>query len=238
MNILQLRTEFSDNGPGTQCLTISEELRKRGHNIFLASSGGYLTDKILNKNFKYFIIKEIAYNKRSFINIFISIFKIYKILKNNEIDIVHAHNAASISLANIASLFIFRRIKFFQSVRGVEMRKSFFWRNWIYKLNNYNALFAVSNYTKRVLQSFGVDSTKIIVTHNGVDTDRFDISKKTIYSEEIRKEFNIPLDSVVIGIIGRQDGTKGHKDLVLAFEKIYHEFKSVYIILVGEGGVG
>ena len=101
------------------------------------------------------------------------------------------------------------------------MRKSFFWRNWIYIINNFNALFAVSNYTKGVLQSFGVDPNKIIVTHNGVDTNRFNISKKKIYSDEIRKEFNIPLDSIVIGIVGRQDGTKGHKDLVLAFEKIY-----------------
>lgn len=235
MNVLQLRTEFSDNGPGTQCLTISEELRKRGHNVFLASSGGYLTTKILDKGFKYFIIKEIAFGKRSFFNVVTSIYKIYKILKNNKIDVVHAHNAASISLANIASLFIFRKIKFFQSVRGVEMRKSFFWRNWIYKLNNYNALFAVSNYTKNVLKSFGVNSNKIIVTHNGVDTLRFNILKKKKYSDEIKKEFNIPSDSVIIGIVGRQDGTKGHKDLVLAFKKLYNIYENVYVVLVGEG---
>ena len=51
MNILQLRTEFSDNGPGTQTLTISTELRSRGYKVVLASSGGHLTEKIINAGF-------------------------------------------------------------------------------------------------------------------------------------------------------------------------------------------
>ena len=29
MNILQLRTEFTDNGPATQALTLAVELRKK-----------------------------------------------------------------------------------------------------------------------------------------------------------------------------------------------------------------
>ena len=56
MNMLQLRGEFFDNGPGTQTITISTELRRRGHKVILCSSGGYLTNKILGLNFKYYII--------------------------------------------------------------------------------------------------------------------------------------------------------------------------------------
>ena len=81
MNILQLRTEFSDNGPGTQTLTISTELRRRGYNVILASSGGHLTKKINDLNFKYYIIPEIAFKKRNPYNTFFVLTKLYKIIK-------------------------------------------------------------------------------------------------------------------------------------------------------------
>lgn len=35
MNILQLRGKFSDNGPGSQTLTISNELKKEDMMLFL-----------------------------------------------------------------------------------------------------------------------------------------------------------------------------------------------------------
>ena len=54
MNILQLRGEFTDNGPGSQTLTIAEELRRRGHNVSFCSSGGKLTDKIKSKKVQLF----------------------------------------------------------------------------------------------------------------------------------------------------------------------------------------
>jgi glycosyltransferase involved in cell wall biosynthesis len=235
MNILQIRGEFSDNGPGTQTLTISTELRKRGHKVVLCSSGGYLTDKINILGFKYYIVPTIAYDKRSFFNIIKSIFSIKRILTENSIDVVHGHNAAVITMVNIASLLAFKKVKCFQSVRGVENRKKFFFRNWIYKINSYKKLFAVSEYTKNKLILFGISDDKIVVTYNGTDLDRFNIDNVAKYNKEIRSEFNIPENAIVIGIIGRQDGHKGHRDLIKAFGKLYKEFPNVYIVLVGEG---
>ena len=101
MNILQLRTEFSDNGPGTQTLTISTELRSRGYKVVLASSGGHLTEKIINAGFQYYIIPEIAFGKRTPLNIIKSILSIRKILIKEKISIIHAHNATSVLLAKI-----------------------------------------------------------------------------------------------------------------------------------------
>ncbi|NVK51724.1 MAG: glycosyltransferase [Flavobacteriaceae bacterium] len=235
MNILQLRGEFSDNGPGTQTVTISTELRKRGHKVILCSSGGYLTEKINALNFKYYIVPEIAFKKRNVKNMIISIFKVRKILIKEDINIVHTHNAASVFIANVAALLAFKKVKFFQSVRGIENRKGKGWRNWIYNIANYNAMFAVSKFTKGKIMEFGVKSDKIVVTYNGVDLNRFDINKKDTYRLEVRKELDIPEDAFVIGIIGRQDGNKGHRDLVQAFELLYKEFPNLYIVLVGEG---
>ena len=135
----------------------------------------------------------------------------------------------------MASLLVFKKVKVFQSVRGVEVRENYGWRNWIYKINKFNALFAVSEFTKNILVSFGVDANKIIVTYNGVDLSRFDLSKKESYNNEIRKEFNIPFDAKIIGIVGRHDGNKGHRHLIHVLKKLYIKYKNLYIILVGEG---
>lgn len=235
MNILQLRSEFSDNGPGTQTLTISEELKLRGYRVVFCSSGGKLTEKILKCGYRYRIIKELALEKRNFLNVIKAIFELSKVLKEEEINIVHTHNAASVFLVKIASLLVFKKVKVFQSVRGVEVRENYGWRNWIYKINRFNALFAVSEFTKNILINFGVDANKIIVTYNGTDLSRFDLSKKESYNNEIRKEFNIPFDAKIIGIVGRQDGNKGHRHLIHVLKKLYIKYKDLYIILVGEG---
>ena len=235
MNILQLRTEFSDNGPGTQTLTISTELRSRGYKVVLASSGGHLTEKIINAGFQYYIIPEIAFGKRTPLNIIKSILSIRKILIKEKISIIHAHNATSVLLANISSFLAFRKVKFFQSVRGVEIRDNYGWRNKIYKLAKYNAMFAVSRFTKNAIVNFGVNPEKVVVTYNGVDLKRFDINKRDSYNLEIRKEFNIPTNAFVIGIVGRQDGIKGHNDLIKTFKRLYDKHPNLYIMLVGGG---
>lgn len=235
MKILQLRGEFSDNGPGSQTLTISNELKKRGHDVVFCSSGGKLTDKIISNGFQYIIIKELSLESRNFMNVVKAIFKLSTIIKEENIEIIHTHNAATVFISNIASVISRRKIKIFQSVRGVEVRPKYQWRNLIYKINRFDALFAVSQFTKDILISFGVNEKKIVVTYNGTDLDRFNINKKEKYKQEIREEFNIPINANIIGIVGRQDGNKGHRLLIESFKKLYAKHNDLYIILVGEG---
>ena len=64
---------------------------------------------------------------------------------------------------------------------------------------------------------------KIVVTYNGTDLNRFDIEKKEIYRKKIRRELEIPEMATVIGIIGKQDGYKGHSDLIRVFSKLFNK---------------
>ena len=178
---------------------------------------------------------ELAYEKRNILNVLKGIIALSRILKSQNIEIVHCHNAATSVMSWIASKVSGIKIKIFQSVRGVEIRSNFFWRNWVYKLKNFNALFAVCEKAKEILIGFGVESEKIIVTYNGTDLNRFDIRKKEAYRKEIRRELDIPLSATVIGIIGKQDGFKGHRDLVKVFSNLFSKYPELYIILVGEG---
>jgi glycosyltransferase involved in cell wall biosynthesis len=235
VNVLQIRSEFSDNGPGTQTLTISNELKRRGINVVLCSSGGQLTEKILEQKFKYYLVPEMAYSRRGIFNVLKSISAIRRILLDENIDVVHGHNAASIFMANVASIFSTKKIAFFQSVRGLEVRKRYFFRNWIYKVIRFDSLFTVSEFTKKKLASFGVPNEKLVVTYNGTDLNRFDISKVAEYKKEIRSEFGVPDDALLVGIIGRQDGYKGHRDLLKVFAELYSSYENLYVMLVGHG---
>lgn len=235
MKVLQLRGSFEDNGPGSQALTIAEELKRRGYEVFFCTGGGVMVDVFKRKDFDVHIIKEMTFERRNLINVLITIFKLRNYLRSGNFDVIHAHNAATLYLAYISYKLCFgiKSIKFFHSCRGVELRKWHQWRNLIY-LRYPAHLFAVCNFTKEKLMSFGVPENKITVTYNGVDRSRFDINRKEQFRIEIRNEFSIPMDAFVVGIIGRMQ-VKGHDLLIQAFSKIYNQYKSLYIVLVGEG---
>ena len=235
MNILQIRGEFSDNGPGSQCLTISIHLKEMGHKVYMMSGGGHLEKKIKQSNIPFIKIPEISFESRNPINVVKAAIKIRKFLKEKDIEIVHGHNAAVVGICNMASIGLTRKIKFFQSCRGTEIRKFYGFRNWIYNIIKFNKIFAVSEYTKNTLMSFGVDSRKIEVTYNGTDLKRFNIKKLDSYRDEIRSQYAIPSDAFVIGIIGRMDGIKGHRDLIKVIDHLSKKHEKVYGFLVGDG---
>ena len=65
---------------------------------------------------------------------------------------------------------------------------------------------------------------------NGVDLQKFDISKKEHWRDEIRKKYNLN-DDIVIGFIGRLDKDKGINELLRAFKNI--EKEDIKLMIVG-----
>lgn len=66
----------------------------------------------------------------------------------------------------------------------------------------------------------------------GVDMQKFDVSKKPEYNEEIRKRHSIPNDATVFGFVGRLSRDKGSQELLKAFGKLDDE--NTYLLLVGK----
>ena len=233
MNILQIRSEFKDNGPGTQTLTLSKQLRERGHKVELMSSGGVLEQIIRRNGFKFYQIKELAFENRSILNVISAVRKVKQIIKKNNIEIIHAHNAASLYISYFAVKSLSINVKLFHSCRGIELRKFYIWRNYIYW--NYPAkVFAVCDWTKRKLMKFGLKENQIIITYNGVDTKRFDNKNREKYRKEIRSELKIPDDAIVVGIIGRVN-VKGHDELIKAHSVLQKKCNNLVTVLVGDG---
>ena len=67
----------------------------------------------------------------------------------------------------------------------------------------------------------------------GVKLDKFDISKKAEYRQQIRAQYKIPEEAFVYGFVGRITRDKGINELFTAFQRIYEENENAYLMLVG-----
>src|SRR5262249_26172071 len=68
-----------------------------------------------------------------------------------------------------------------------------------------------------------------LVVHNGVDTNEF----RPGDGAEVRREFNIPLDHIVVGHLGRVTPWKGQHYLIEAFARIATANPNVSLLIVG-----
>ena len=94
-------------------------------------------------------------------------------------------------------------------------------------------------YVTRKLSSWD----KIVVlrhgSSNGVSVDRFQF-KETQRSQirQLRTKWNLPVDSPVIGFIGRLTRDKGIFELFAAFQQLLNEFPDARLMLIGEAEKG
>lgn len=68
---------------------------------------------------------------------------------------------------------------------------------------------------------------------SGVNTQKFDISRKAFWRTEIRSQYGIPEDAVVYTFIGRITKEKGINELFEASKKLMASQPDVYLLLVG-----
>lgn len=79
-----------------------------------------------------------------------------------------------------------------------------------------------------------IDTSKILVIPNGVDTLRFNPERKFEY---MRKGLSISDDDIVIGSVGRLVPAKGLEYLIEAASYLRKEFKTIKIVMVGDGSL-
>ena len=68
---------------------------------------------------------------------------------------------------------------------------------------------------------------------NGVNLDKFDITKKQVWLNEIRSKYCIPRDARVFIFIGRITRDKGINELFEASKKILQKYDDTFLLLVG-----
>ena len=154
--------------------------------------------------------------------------KISRIVEKESIDLLHINTAAVLEGIYIKRKF---KIPLIWHIHEIIVNPRFMHKLLSFLISkSADEVISVSNAVKEHLENTGYFKKEVNVIYNGVDNSIFSPQNESDY---IRKEFNIPKDSKIVGMIGRVNAWKGQKDFLKAIEMILDKHSNVYAMLVG-----
>lgn len=228
MRILLVTMKMDIGGAETHILELAKELKRRGNEVFVASNGGTYVKELNDYGIEH--IYAPLHNKH-FFNMIKSYHILRKTIKEKSIDLVHSHTRISSFICG--KLHKRMRFPFVTSAHW-----TFKVTPLLKKMTNWGEnVIAVSNDIKEYLiKNYGIKEENIIVTVNGIDTEKF--SKETKY-DEIIEEFKLNKDSRKIVYISRLDDSRAlvARQLIDIATDLNKNIENLEIIIVGGGDV-
>ena len=164
--------------------------------------------------------------------------ELYKIFKENNYKIVHSHiNALSVFPLRIAKKAgVPIRIAHSHSTSNKKEWKKNIVKNILRPFSKVyaNKFFACTKHAGEWL--FGkkiIERKELNVINNAIDLNKFEFNEKI--REDLRKEFGIKEDTIVIGHIGRFMKQKNHDFLIDVFNELIKKDENSILILIGQG---
>jgi glycosyltransferase involved in cell wall biosynthesis len=154
--------------------------------------------------------------------------KIKRIASEKNIDIIHTNTTAVLE-----GIYIKKKLKIPQvwHIHEIILRPKVIHKFISFLVAKYaDEVVTVSQAVREHLKSTGYFKKDIKVIYNGVDNNIFNPNNEKEY---IKKEFNIPDDSIIVGMIGRVNAWKGQADFLKAMDIVLKKNSHVYAMMVG-----
>jgi glycosyltransferase involved in cell wall biosynthesis len=170
-----------------------------------------------------------------------ALFKLFSLFRSHRPDVIHTHTPVAAFLGQLAGRLAGVRVRI-TTVHGlifsIESRKwvrrayralevmSCRWATHVISVNHEDAqdLAAIK----------GIGPEKVSVFHVGVNLDSYDPGRITPEQRRaVREEWEVPPDSVVLGIVARLTHVKGILELLEAFSKVSARHSDCHLILIG-----
>lgn len=223
MRILHITSAKNFGGGEKHLLDLTRELAARGHEIFIAlrptNEWESKFDFLPGKNFLHVSI-------RNSFGIF-SAERIAKFVRENDIEIIHAHTGRDYLPASIVCR-ITRNTKFVLTRHVLFPMKPFH----RFALKNVSKTIAVSPAVASNLQKI-FPKDKIVPISNGIHIQNYTDAERGKLGEEFRFLHNIPFDAQLIGTVGELKVLKGQRDFVLAANLVARKFPEAHFVVVG-----
>lgn len=225
-NILLSLMQLNIGGAETHVVELAKELKRRGHNVVVTSNGGVYVSEIESAGIKHFVVP--LQNKNP-LNVIKAYRRLERIIIDEKIDIVHSH-------ARIPSFILGRLHKKMGFPFVTTAHWVFTTKYGLKYLTNWGQqTVAVSEDIKKYLtDNYNIPETNIIVTINGIDTDKFSPDTDT---SNVRREMGIKPEDNTVVYVSRLDESRSlaAKQLIDAAEHIASEVENLKLIIVGAG---
>ena len=224
MRILHISSARNFGGGEKHLTDLCRKLAERGHEIFVALRPSNQWQEKLD-----FLPPEniLHVSIRNSFGIF-SVQKIADFVRENKIEIVHAHVARDYLPASLVA-------------RITKNTKFVLTRHVLFPMKSFHR-FALKNVAKAVAVSSAVESNlekifpkeKIVTIPNGIELKKpSDKSRRTL-GGEFRRLHDIPPEARLIGTVGELKPLKGQRDFVLAAHEIAKAFPDTFFLIVGK----
>lgn len=218
--ILQILPELKSGGVERGTVEISKALVKNGYESIVASAGGNLVQQIVTNKATHI---KLPLDTKNPLKIFLNIRRLVKVIKEHNVDIVHARSRAPAWSAYFAA----RKtgVHFITTFHGVYSTRGPFKKYYNSIMTRGEVVIAASDFIKQhIIDNYPIDKKKIKLISRGVDLSQFDIDKipeRRII--QMAEKLRIEHDRPVILLPGRLTSWKGHEYLLNTLEKIPNE---------------
>ncbi len=226
--ILMTLIRFDIGGAETHVLELALELKRMGYHIVIASNGGVYEKNLEVAGITHY---KVPMHSKSPSKVAESLKLLRKIIKEEKIDIVHAHGRIPAFLCGVLKkfsdfTFVTTAHWVFDTSHGLK-----YITNWGEKV------VAVSEDIKTYLMdNYNVNPTDIYVTINGIDTHKF---SKDADCHDVIEEFSLEPNTKKIVYISRMDADRALVAFHLAeiVPELIKINPDIEIVIVGNGNV-
>lgn len=228
MKILLITSHLRMGGIGVYVVTLAKALKSNGHKVFVASSGGELTQRLRMEQIPHIAVNldtKFEFNPR----IVSALYKLLWFVLDEEIEIIHTHTRASSVVGHFLSGLT--KIPYVSTCHGFfkpRLGRRLFgcWGKRVIAISE-----AVREH---LVNDFKIKKSKIALISNGIDINAFSKYYGPHQIAEIRQ--NIGLKSgPVVGTVARLSPVKGHKYLINAMKIVIDKKPEAQLLIVGEG---
>lgn len=226
MRILQVSSAQAIGGGEGHVADLANRLAARGHDLYAAlRPNSPLIEKLSGLGNRNIVTLPL----RNAFDV-VSARSLARLVRDNGIEIVHAHMARDYPLASYA-------VKRNPNARLIITRHVLFALNRFHfvTLARARRIIAVSEAVARQLRAQKlVPPDKITVISNGVDITRFEAAREPFSREKICQRWKIPGDRLLVGTVGELKPLKGQEDFLRAAAIVARRYPNVDFVIAGE----
>lgn len=227
--VMQIIPSLGAGGAEQGCIDVAAELVKSGAKSIVVAHGGHRIPEILRGGSIHI---DLPVDSKNPVTMWRNIARLRKLIREHDVDIVHARSRAPAWSAWKACEGT--KARFMTTCHAPFNISGSAKKFYNSSIARGERVIAISNYVREyLLKNYEIDDANIRVIHRGVAIERFHPSSVApTHLIRLAKEWRIPDDCTIVMMPGRLTRWKGHLVLIEAMAKLGRD--DVFCVMIGD----